>query len=53
MIQIVPITDDTAADLLGECDICEAPHVWALIGGQAVCASEACAAQALADAEDA
>lgn len=49
---IVPILDDTAADLLGDCDICEASHVYALVmpGSTAICANEACAAEALADA---
>lgn len=47
---IEPILDDTAADLIGECDICGGPHVYAYVAGQFVCASEACAAAALAEA---
>lgn len=38
---IVPITDDLAADLLGDCDICDRPHVYAMVGSIAVCAAEA------------
>lgn len=47
--QIIPITDDTAADLLGDCDICDSPHVYAMVGTIAVCANEQCAAEALED----
>lgn len=46
---IVPITDDLAADLLGDCDICDRPHVYAMVGSIAVCANEQCAAEALKD----